>query len=334
MVHGEDDPQTPDPELTALLALQEGAVRLQRLYEDRQRRQDRQRSAAEQEAKLAEALDRVTALETELRDLRAVREREQKAELERLRQEIDVLRTGSAVRSAPRPGGSPAVAGAAAEAGFAAYSATVPAYLVKGYAEVTSLLSEAEVSEELEQRTEAAESRFTAAHRSCEVLGKLCDDEDYHAQLTAVTALVGEHDDRVRDIVADDDTFEQVRAPTLQLLVLAGLTRQDAARLVDGCRADFLAADGAAWRRPAVVRRNLRRLRNAICGEAKDSLRRTVQQSRRRDKVVPTLIKGIGGGVLAGVAGPLAGLVGAVPAAALGAIGAAAVEAAASSAGK
>ncbi len=109
MVHGEDDPQTPDPELTALLALQEGAVRLQRLYEDRQRRQDRQRSAAEQVAKLAEALDRVTALETELRDLRAVREREQKAELERLRQEIDDLRTGSppgvAVRSAPRPVG-------------------------------------------------------------------------------------------------------------------------------------------------------------------------------------------------------------------------------------
>jgi hypothetical protein len=336
MVADDGESHSVVPELVALRALEDDVSRLRWVYEDRQRHQEQWRQGIELEAKLAEALSRVSVLENELRELRVTREQEQKTELERLRQEIGSLRAHArrsvGVESAHRPD-EPSVAGergrTSARARFSVYPPTVPAYLVHGYAEITSLLSTADASDELGQRTEALQTRFLAAHNGCELLGKLCDDEEYHALLKAVTALAAEHDQDVRELIADDDSFEQVRTPSLQLLVLGGLSSQDAADLLDACRADFLAVQGQTWRRPAVIRRNLRRLRNAICGETKDSLRRNVQRSRRRDQAIPTLIKGVGGGVLAGVAGPLAALVGTVPAAALGAIGAAAVETAA-----
>jgi DNA gyrase/topoisomerase IV subunit A len=148
----------------------------------RQDKQQQWRRDAQVSAALKQVLKRTRRVEDQLRELRKQQQLERVSELQLLRQEIVALREEYKTGSAAEP---------AHEAVSAPSPSTLPAYLLSGYADITSLLAEARESEQLKKRTEVAETRFRAADRACNLLGKLCDDEEYYAQLRAATQLAG-----------------------------------------------------------------------------------------------------------------------------------------------
>src|SRR5689334_5377178 len=151
-------------------------------------------------AELKQVRKRTRRLEAELRELREQQKRERISELQRLRQEIAALRKENEAGSVAKT----------AHLTISPTLSTLPSYLLSGYAEITSLLAGTRESEQLNKRAEVAETRFRAADRACNLLGKLCDDEGYYAQLQAVTHHAEQYSDEVPNLITNDDRFDEV----------------------------------------------------------------------------------------------------------------------------
>ena len=297
--------------------------------ENRERELTAGRDAAVRSARTQSDVERMERLEAENQELRRQLEQERTRELERLRAEVADLRGGPTAR---RPAATAPEREQSPHLGLGAGTPThaLPAYLFSSYATILGLLRQADAAAQLGKGAEAAEVRFRAADEACAALWKLASDEDYFAQVGRVSRLAAEHADEVVAVIEDDDRFEDVRSASLQLLVLAGLPVANAGELVDGCRADFLDDRVDLWRQPGINRRNVRRLRNALCGQAKAEFRRAAGRSQAKEQAVSSLVKGTGAAAVGALALPLTGLVGPLAAGVLAAMGTAGIDAAAS----
>jgi hypothetical protein len=180
----------------------------------------------------------------------------------------------------------------------------------------------------------ARRSKVNAAQRSCLVLGRLCDDDDFNQVLLTMQADIVKQESQINSRISETSSANQAsfRELEIQLLELAGLPETLAERHVDNAITAYWADQTNSlerMRNPMIFMRDLSRLRDVSC-QTVDLLSQGLRQEQSRRRWKKLLTYGLGGTAIVVANSIGTALLGPVGVAASGALGSAAVGVAAS----
>lgn len=270
--------------------------------------------AAEVRSDLTELRSRVVALETEHARLLAGYAEVMESEIARLR--LVNVSAVSGLEAEPRR------------------EPLTPSYLARALTAIENDLANMETFLATGDEAAARRSKVMAAQRSCSVLRRLCDDDDFNQVLLTMQANVTPQEpDIASHISGTPGNPSSFREFEIQLLELAGLPEILAVKHVDNAVAAYWADSTSSVNRmqnPMIFMGDLRRLRDVSCQSA-DLLSQGLRQDQSRQRWKKLLTYGLGGTVIVVANSIGTALLGPVGVAASGVIGSAAVGAAVSS---
>jgi hypothetical protein len=209
-----------------------------------------------------------------------------------------------------------------------------PSYLGRALTAIENDLANMETSIAIGDDAAARRSKVMAAKRSCLVLGRLCDDDDFNQVLLTMQTSVAQQETLIFSHISskpgDQAPFRELE---IQLLELAGLPNILAIKHVDSALAAYWTDPASSLTRmqnPMIFMRDLRRLRDVSC-QAADLLSEGLRQEQSRQRWKKLLTYGLGGTLIVIANSIGTALLGPVGVAASGALGSAAVGAAVSS---
>jgi hypothetical protein len=224
-------------------------------------------SAGEVSSDLTELRNRVVALETEHARLLAGYAEGMESDITRLRS-INM----------------PAVSGLEAEPRS---EPLTPSYLGRALTAIENDLANMETSIAIGDEAAARRSTVMAAKRSCLVLGRLCDDDDFNQVLLTMQVDVAQQQPLIASHISgtpgDQAPFRELE---IQLLELAGLPEMLAIKHVDNALAAYWTDPTSSLDRmqnPMIFIRDLRRLRDVSCQTA-DLLSQGLRQEQSRQR--------------------------------------------------